>query len=208
MTMAPSKEANQNWIERVEQARDLRTALGGLDAGDEKEIQFTEWSPGRVYVTIWSMESGEEISVPRYQAVAALNQRGPGGNYRWTTKKELAPTPKVRSVKCFLHPESAERAFLDEIGIAVTCLNDHLASEPSKWTHARNRHPTAYAAYQDETNRREKASTMEQQRQQTEAMLSLAGSARGESLACAVCGQEAKSLAGLKAHERSHAGRE
>ena len=60
---------DQRFIERAEATRDLRNQLGNLGS-DESEIQFMEWSPGRKLVTIWSMETGEEATLPRYQASA------------------------------------------------------------------------------------------------------------------------------------------
>ena len=167
---------NQAVIQRAEAARDLKDQLRNLDADDESGIVFQEWSPGRRIVTIWNTETGEEAHLPRYQAVAAINQpNSRGDGYLWTAHQENAPPQRVNSVKCFLHVDAAERAFLDAIGIATVCKSEHLASEPSKWAHARNRHPSAFKAYQDEMQRREQAKRDDRQIQQTEAMLAMAG---------------------------------
>ena len=166
MTSAPT---DQRWIERVEAARDLRTQLGNLDKDEEQEIQFTEWSPGRKLVTIWSMESGEEVTLPRYQAQAAVN------SFMWTADKSKAPKRRVNNVKCFLHPESPERAVLNELGVTRTCSAAHLANNGSKRTHAENRHKAEWRQLQEHLNEQREAEYRQLQTQQTEAMLALAG---------------------------------
>lgn len=165
----------QKWIETAEAARDLKAQLAGLGGEDEQEIQFIEWSPGRRMVTIWNMQTGEEITLPRYQALAALNTPNPRGGWMWTAHKEQAPPQKLNSVKCFLHPESPERALLDEIGITQVCFSAQLANESAKRRHAR-RHPQSWEQYQEELQRRERAAEKEAQAAQTQAILELAGS--------------------------------
>jgi len=172
---------NQAFIERAEAARDLKVQLAGLDADDNNGILFQEWSPGRTYVRIWSMETGEEVELPRYQAVAALNTPSLRGGWAWTAHKELAPTPRVNSTKCFLHPQSAERAFLDEIGVATVCLSEHLAGNGAKWDHARNRHPASYRRYEEAKREKETQEFREKDDARTEAILDLVkGRGRGK----------------------------
>src|SRR3990167_9478120 len=120
---------DQTFIERVEAQRDLRNQLGALGTAEESEIQFIEWSPGRKLVTVWNMETGEEATLPRYQARAAVNTLSPRGGYMWTAHKDKAPTPRENNVKCFLHPEHPLRAYLDEIGVSAICSSAHHASE-------------------------------------------------------------------------------
>ena len=172
-------DAAQAFMEKAEEARDIRNQLQGLSAEEQSGIFFREWSPGRTMVYLWNTETGEEILVPRYQGVAALNlpnSRGTG--YLWTAKREQAPEPRKGTVKCFLHPESPERPFLDENGITTVCMSAHLASNSSKWAHARNRHPSAYEAYQTEVQAQEQKRRDDLQAQQTDAMLRLAGGAK------------------------------
>lgn len=170
---------DQRYIERAEEARNLQNQLGALASDEEREILFQEWSPGRKLVTIWNMESGEEAVLPRYIAVAGLNTRSQRSKtgYMWTAHQEQAPEPRVNTIKCFLHPESAERAFLDEIGVSAVCMSEHLASNSSKWEHARNRHSGSYKVYQDEVNRRENEQYRQRQEAQTDAMIAIAGQA-------------------------------
>ena len=178
-------QTGQSFIQREEARRDLRHQLGNLAADEESEIQFTEWSPGRKLVTIWNMQTGEEALLPRYQAIAAVNSPNPRGGYMWTShrfgcdcgrcsKETQAPKARVNTVKCFLHPDSPERVVLDEIGVSTVCMSEHLASNPSKWAHARNRHPSAFGIYQEEIGRRENEDYRSEQRRQTDAMLQLA----------------------------------
>lgn len=201
---------NQAFIERVEAARDLKAQLAGLDAQDQSGVLFEEWSPGRTIVTIWSMETGEEAHLPKYQAVAALNTPSPRGGWAWTADKEKAPTPRVNSTLCFLHPLSPERAFLDEIGVGAICTSAHLAGNGAKWDHARNRHPASHRRYEEAKREREMQEFREKDDARTEAIMALAGAKAPEPtefLTCDICGKDdIKGAFGLQAHKRSHGG--
>lgn len=205
----------QRWIEREEASRDLRVQLGSLASDEEREIEFTEWSPGRKIVTIWNTETGEEVSLPRYQARAAIYQPNAAHNgYLWTTDKEKAPERKINTVKCFLHPQSEERELVNNIGITTVCMSEHLASNNSKWEHARNKHSHAFRIYRDEQDRVEREKSSSLQAQQTEAMLKLAGMSAAvsaevvESIAdnfsCDKCGKVCASESGLYSHTLIH----
>ena len=218
--MIPASPANnQRFIETAEAQRDLRVQLQGVGQEDEQEIQFIEWSPGRRMVTIWNMQSGEEVTLPRYQAVSALNTPNPRGGWMWTSHQEQAPPQRVNNVKCFLHPESPERALLDEIGITQVCMTGHLANQSAKRQHAK-RHASSWEQYQEEVSRREKAAAQDAQAQQTAAIMALAGQ-RAEkpatgpreidpatAIACDADGCEyvAKNAFGLSAHKRGKHG--
>lgn len=165
---------DQRWIERQEAARDLRNQISDISADDEQEIQFTEWSPGRKYVTLWNTIDGEEVSLPRYQAVAALNTPRPDGKgYMWTSVKENAPERKLGTVKCFLHPDAPERELLNEIGVTQVCMTEHLANETAKRRHAR-RHPSTWEQYQEEVTRRQVEADRLRADKQTDAIMKLA----------------------------------
>lgn len=164
---------SQKWIESAEAARDLKQQLAGLAGDEEQEIQFIEWSPGRRMVTIWNMESGEEVTLPRYQAIAALNTPNPAGGWMWTAHKEMAPEPFVPSHPCFLHPTSPYRDLLRKLGINATCMT-MLADEDSAEKHAQ-RHPSRWARLTRELERQEREAEKEAQERQTNAILALAG---------------------------------
>lgn len=170
---------NQGWIERAEASRDLKAQLAGLDAEDQSGISFEEWSPGRTYVTIWSMETGEEVVLPRYQAVSALNTPSIRGGWAWTADKAKAPIPRVNSTRCFLHPESPERAMLDEIGVMTVCMSGQLGGNGAKWEHARNRHPVSFRRYEEARREIEAREYRAKDDLRTEAIMELAkGAAR------------------------------
>lgn len=170
--MNQAQPNSQRFIQQAETARDLKQQLGTLAADDESEIQFTEWSPGRIMVTLWNMETGESITVPRYQALSAINIPNPAGGWMWTANQEEAPEAFVPSVPCFLHPESPHRETLRSLGINATCMT-MLADEDSMEKHAA-RHPSRWARLKRELERRERATRDEQQQKQTDAIMALA----------------------------------
>ena len=204
---------DQRWIQQAEVARDLRQQLDSVIFDDDAEIQFTEWSPGRRYVHVWSMSDGEEAVLPRYQALAALNTKRADGSWAWTAESDKAPRPRVNSVKCFLHPEAPERAFLDEIGVTKTCPAGSLASNSSKRQHAMRRHGSEWEQYQEEVQGIERRKADDRQERQLEAMMSLAGQRaekpvkapkEAKTYTCDECGFETTSNIGLVSHKRSH----
>ena len=132
----------------------------------------------------WNTETGEEALLPRYQAVSAINSPNSAGTgYRWTSRKDQAPEPRENTVRCFLHPESPERELLDDLGVSVVCLSAHLASNASKWTHARNRHKAAFDIYQLYQAEQKEQQAQARADKQLEATLEIArgrGKAKGE----------------------------
>lgn len=205
-------QADQQWIEKVEQARDLRGQLGELARDEFQEISFTEWSPGRKIVTLWSLETGEEIQLPRYIAASALGAKDQTGKYRFTTNPENAPKPRIGMVKCFLHRESPERALLDEIGISRTCHAEHLANTGSKRVHAQKRHKDEWAQYQEYLNEQETKAYKDREAARDAVFERIAGKAVGvpdakpaktsQDLPCPQCDFTAKNNFGLQAHIR------
>lgn len=167
---------DQRWIEREEKQRDLRDNMVSVlaEADDEQEVQFHEWSPGRKHVTIWNMVSGEEATLPRYQARAALGTPNPRGGYMWTAFPDTAPKPRENTVKCFLHPDSPERAVLDDMGITIVCMSSKLANNGSKRMHAEHRHSSTWAQYKEEIAEREKKVKEAKDDARDEALLKLA----------------------------------
>lgn len=158
----------QRWIERQEERLDLKRQLGQLDRDEEREIEFQEWSPGRVLVTIWSNEDGEEITLPRYIAFAAV------ASGRWTTRQDQVPVRRINNVKCFLHEDSPERPILEELGITRKCPAAHLASNGSKRTHAEHRHKDEWRQYQEYLAEQKEAERQQEHRDELAAIRSLA----------------------------------
>lgn len=168
--MTTDTRPEQRWIERVEKERDLRSQIDGLGADEEQETQFMEWSPGRKLVTIWSMETGEQIEIPRYQAAAAIR------SYKWTADPKLAPKQKVNSTKCFMHADSPERAILDELGISYKCPAAQLANKGSARVHAEHRHPSAWRQYQEYLSDIREEEYRQERREELEAFKAIAKS--------------------------------
>lgn len=218
----------QAFAEQMEQARDLRTQLTGLEQGDEREMLFQEWSPGRKMIKLWSLIDGQEIVIPKYMVLPALNKKQPNGKYVFTAKQEDAPAFKNGNVRCFLAEGSPEResGLLDEAGLShlPLCPADGLRSGYSKRIHAQNRHRQSWETLQDHIKEHEREEAREEQRKQTAAMLSLAGSREEPAVIptgtvsfqpydvtnsatvefVCDCGFVAKSQFGLDAHKRSH----
>lgn len=181
-----TRERDQRYIQRVEAQRDLRSQMGDLAGEDDQEVQAYEWSPGRRYVTLWSRVDGEEVSLPRYQAVMAVNTPHPTERgSAWTAHGPAcdcgcdpslrAPKARVNSVKCFLHPDSPYRAMLNEIGVSTICRSEHYPSEMIMWEVAESKHKTALRRYRDAIVQEERKARETKEDARTDAMLKLAG---------------------------------
>ena len=172
---------NQAFAESMQQARDLRNQLNEIERDDEQTVQFTEWSPGRRMVKLWSLVDGGEIEIPRYMVLGAITKRQANGNYVFTANKDEAPKFRDGSVKCFLAEGSTERetGLLEEAGLnhLAPCPANKLRSTYSKRIHAMNRHPQSWAPLQEFVTTQEREESRDEQRKQTAAILELAGGA-------------------------------
>jgi len=181
-------------IQRAQDVRDLRNQIGTLQVEEQQEIVFKEISPRRVKRTIYSMTSGEPLTMPRYMAERAISKRLDNGGYMFTARKEEAPEYKLGEIKCFLHRESPDQVFLQEIGLSgIYCPKATIANPHSKRMHALHRHHDEWEAYQDFLNDRKETATNKRQQDQIDATLALAEKASGTSLPkvrCNACGQE------------------
>mgnify|MGYP001562137097 CR=1 FL=1 len=173
------------FAEQMEQARDLRLELTGLERGDEKEFLFQEWSPGRTMVKLWSLIDGEEITIPKYMVGPALMKRQRGGGYVFTSDPAKAPAFREGHVRCFLAEGSSERdsGLLEAAGLdhLPACPAIHLRSAYSKRIHGDNRHPQSSGALKEYLALKERTEDREDRRRQLEATLALAGRVAGES---------------------------
>ena len=167
-----------NPAERVQEVRDLRQEITGIEAADQQEVIFRETSPPRRKATLYSMVTGEPIKVPTYLLERTLAKRLPNGKYMFTARQAEAPRYKRGEVKCFLHPDSAEQSILAEIGLqGIVCDTANLASIHSKRIHGLHRHKNEWAALQEHLTDQKENEDREQQRQQLEATLSIARAA-------------------------------
>ena len=168
-----------NIAERAQDIRDLRGQIAELrDDPNAGEILFREISPARKKVPIYSMVDGEEIYIPVYLLERTLAKRLPDGRFMFTARQHEAPEYKRGNVKCFLHPESIDRAVLDEVGLTgITCNAAHLRSAHSKRIHALHRHSQSWAAYQEHMENQKETERNARQDAQLEATLAIARAA-------------------------------
>ena len=180
-------------IQRAQDVRDLRNQIGTLEA-DQQEIVFREISPRRVKRTIYSMTSGEPLTMPRYMAERAISKRLDDGSYMFTARQEEAPEYKLGEIKCFLHPESPDQVILAEIGLSgIHCPKATIANPHSKRMHALHRHHDEWEAYQDYLDDKKETASSQRQQDQIDATLALAQKASGTPLPrvrCNACNQE------------------
>lgn len=172
--------APENNAAVLEQARDLRGQLAELDSGAKSGIVFMEPpDQGRVPTTIYSLINGEPITLPRYMAEGVIGKRNPDGpGYMFTAHKENAPEYKLGTVKCFLHPESTYRTsgILDAAGVqAFSCNSGNHPSDYAMEEVAKGKHRKQWAAVQAYLDRQERAEERAERKEQTDAMLALAG---------------------------------
>ena len=126
-------------------------------AGVEKDLQREPRvvSEG-VSVTLWDGQTGEKhvfkknIQGVRPQVVDGAMRRGYGllgqvnedGSYRWVTSDPKIVQRKG-ALKCRLHPDDAERALWDEMGLPV-CTKANISSPYQVERHMKSRHPSAW----------------------------------------------------------------
>ena len=203
------------FAEQAQRTRDLRaqlTDLGADNKGDQ-EMQFIEWSPGRKLVKLWSMQDGQEITIPQYMVMGAITKRLPDGRFAFTAHQKEAPAFKDGEVPCFLAANSPERdsGLLEAAGLShlPPCPAEHLRSNYSKRIHAVNRHRQSWESLQDHISTQEREVERAERREQTDAMLQMAGSkatAVAEKSAthlCEECGKYFKTPLALAGHKRS-----
>ena len=195
-------DTSNKFAEQVQQARDLRTQIADLERDSEQEILFQEWSPGRKMVKLWSTTDGMEITIPKYMVAGALTKRNRRtGKWAFTADQSEAPLFRNGIVRCFLAEDSPERdsGLLAEAGLdhLEPCPAVELRSTYSKRIHAINRHPQSWATLQDHLSTQRDDEMRDEQRKQTAAMMSLAGSRAPEPVRTArVVTMPAKVVAG------------
>lgn len=166
--------------ERAQRKRDLLMQVEGLDQEDMPEIIFKETSPSRRRVLIYSMRDGEPLPIPKYMLDRTIRKRMDDGSLMFTTRKDEAPEYKLGKIKCFLHPESADRVILEEIGLSgVSCPAAGLATLHAKRMHGLHRHKEEWDAYQEFKDDKKEADAIAEQKAQTAAMLALGEKAAG-----------------------------
>lgn len=122
-----------------------------------------ELDEGRVYV--YSTLNGERSEIPFKLLRATLKKRLQNvsdmppdmvGRPAFSVRPvDPAPYPRHNlKLKCHLHPESDERAFMDSIGLGgAFCRKANLATPLDQYLHLKNKHRNAAAMYDRETQR-------------------------------------------------------
>lgn len=178
-----TQDFNNAFAENAQRQRDLRLQLAELGSADrsDTEMQFIEWSPGRKMQRLWSMEDGTHIDIPRYMVAAAITKRLANGQFRFTANQADAPPIKEGDIRCFLADDSPERTsgLLDQAGLGhlPACPMKALRSEFSKEQHGEHRHVASWKALLSFKERQEREKDREERRQETAAMLAMAGQA-------------------------------
>ena len=162
--------------EMLRRGRDLRDADAELKS-EEDGLIFMETSKREEPILVYSMQDGEPLPMPPKIARMAMMKRYKGGGYLFTDKKDEAPAYKLGNVKCFLHPESNERAagLLDEAGIAhFSCPSSHHPSKYAMQEIAKSKHRKQWEALQEYIKEQERLEERDERRQQLDATLALA----------------------------------
>lgn len=135
------------------------------------------------WVNLYETRTGEKRTINRVNLAEALNAKHKDRSFpEWVGKPLFSRRPTVEWVvgqyKCFLHPDQPQRGEYDRRGYP-TCASGHLASEYEARRHMQLRHKATWAAILEQRSEEERKEQLEAQRQQTAALLALAG-ARAE----------------------------
>jgi hypothetical protein len=151
-------------LERAEVSRELEDVMNLTGVGANKMSQI---------VTIYSRETGEPRTMPRFIAEVALLKRFRSREHKMYGEKVFSLSPEViyyeGGTKCWLHPSSPNREEYDKWGIPV-CDSEHIASPGEVVNHMRKRHSSAYNLIQSQEQDKMRRSELEATRASTEAM--------------------------------------
>lgn len=169
----PTRTASPK-AKRVQEVRDLRGQITGIEQEEQAEIVLQESSPPRRRHPLFSVLTGEEVMVLEKRLERVLSQTLPDGRFEFTSEPEEAPEFKRGEIKCIFHPESPEHAILEEIGLSgISCPAEHLKTMRSRRVHAENRHGMSYAAYREYLQERKDGAQADRMAEQTEAIREL-----------------------------------
>lgn len=182
----------QTHAQQVEEALNLKRQLNILDTIADSDMIFQDTSPPKRWDIVYSTQSGEPIRVARHRLIATLEKRLPNGERAFTADRDKAPVYRLGTVKCFLAKGSEEREMIDRLNISpgYYCPAEHLANDGAARIHAEKRHPSRWRIYQEHIYAEERKEEREERRQQTGAMLRLAGSRAEQSIDEGADGEE------------------
>jgi len=97
------------------------------------------------------------------------------GQLVWTTKPP-DPAPRPGILRCPLHPESEERAYLDSLNLSnATCRKSNMRTEEDRNDHLEHKHNKVFRAMERDKERRMRERQMELMGEQTAAIQMMAG---------------------------------
>lgn len=147
----------------------------GADEGGGFEVHTTD----REKVTMYNTMNGQPSEFLIYMVGKRLSHKRPDGKPVWTLNPAEAPPYKVGTLKCPLHHDHEDRAWIDSIGLdGVYCgVNnpegrdkENIPSQFQVVQHMRRKHPTAFATIEQAREKEEKEEERKWQRQMMEAM--------------------------------------
>lgn len=127
--------AQPDWFRPVD--ADIADALGD---GDPSQARYGVISDRRTkeFVRLYSNLDGEPRDILVYMLKGAVKKRLPDGRPAFSrTQPEWY---RKGEFKCWLHPESAERALVQQVGITRTCPAAHIKTKLDQELHMQHRH--------------------------------------------------------------------
>ena len=183
--------------------KDVTSELEGMIPAGEGRMQLMS-SAGKI--SVWNRHSGRQSDILtdqlRFQLRKRFPSRHPLAGQRVYSLKPV-DVPIGQELKCWLHPESDMRPWLDEIGLAgKSCLTATIPTDYAVRIHMRRKHPTAYDLIMDEKGKKERKEERELRQRQLDALERMAGKAKRDSHDCAVegCNRFFDSAQGLNLH--------
>jgi hypothetical protein len=122
---------------------------------------------------VWDTETGERVPVLNYMLPKVLRRKNAKGNFRFTIK-DPGIIAKSGHVKCLLHPEGANRAHYDELGLRV-CKKSNLKNEQELRTHMAKKHRAEWETIENERKEKERQEDREYQQTLTLAVAKALG---------------------------------
>ncbi len=140
--------------------------LGGLQSSAEDMIVYNRYDGEPS--TITTDQAGQRLRV-------RFDDSHPwAGKLVWTTKAPESP-PRPGVLLCPLHPESQERAYMDELRFTgILCRKSNMKTEMDVQDHFQGKHKKIYKAVEADKERQIKLQQMELMREQTNAMKAMA----------------------------------
>ena len=153
---------------------DLEAIFGAIFA--ETSPREGKIEPGET--TLYHTVTGEAVTFSNYQVKAVLTKRHNDRNYPELRGKPVFTRTPVKTyipgnMKCLLHRDQPERAEYDRRGYPV-CGTGHIFTEFELQRHMEKRHPSTWRAVQFDKRQQEEAESRAFQREQLNAMRSLA----------------------------------